>query len=139
MHHNNNLIFENLEVYDDLVFSMTILTDIGDPTLDIEKPSSHNMSDLRNISGVDHPQAQNEQTHNVDSIAWTGPSPLRIIITNTNGDASRAVLQCQILPSQSVSGPCTRLATLDTLVEGIFYMPMSYSNEPRSKDSRSRL
>lgn len=124
MHHNNNLIFENLEVYDDLVFSMTILTDIGDPTLDIEKPSSHNMSDLRNISGVDHPQAQNEQTHNVDSIAWTGPSPLRIIITNTNGDASRAVLQCQILPSQSVSGPCTRLATLDTLVEGIFYMPI---------------
>jgi hypothetical protein len=38
MHHNNNLIFENLAVYNNLVFSMTILTDKDDPTLDIEKP-----------------------------------------------------------------------------------------------------
>lgn len=36
MHRNKGIDFENPEVYDDFVLTLTILTDIGDPTLDIE-------------------------------------------------------------------------------------------------------
>jgi hypothetical protein len=85
------------------------------------------MSDSRNLSGDVQPQARNEQIHNVEQNAWNGLSPLRIIIINTNGNASRAVLQCQILPSilpLSHYAPCTRLVTLDTLVDNMRNMPI---------------
>lgn len=38
MHRNKGIILENPEVYDDFVLTLTILTDIGVPILDIEKP-----------------------------------------------------------------------------------------------------
>lgn len=90
------------------------------------------MSQSRNLSGEVQPQAQNEH-HNNNSII--DPIPLRVVITNTHNDASRAVIRSQLVPSNSPLSfeiPCTRVFVLDSLIFDVSLIPLCSVRAPHT-------